>query len=147
MTNPREENALLTLTLVAKSGYGSTEKHAVSPQCWQAICAITGCTNPDTIEAICLVLAERARQRTAEGFTTAHDDNHTDGALAAASAEYVLHASFTDERDTFPPGKPSDIWPWEKDWWKPTDPRSDMVKSVALGLAEVERLIRAEVAA
>ncbi len=62
----------------------------------------THCTS--LIEALCLVIEERDRQQSVEGFTTAHDDTHT-------------------------------------------DPRSDMVKSVALGLAEVERLIRAKVAA
>ena len=34
-------------------------------------------------------------------------------------------------------------WPWDAEWWKPTDRRRDLVKAGALILAEIERLDRA----
>ena len=36
------------------------------------------------------VLTERRRQVEAEGWTTAHDDEHEDGQLAAAAASYAV---------------------------------------------------------
>ena len=34
-------------------------------------------------------------------------------------------------------------WPWDPAWWKPIDPRCDLVKAGALILAEIERIDRA----
>ena len=33
-------------------------------------------------------------------------------------------------------------WPWSLDWWKPKDPRRDLVRAGALIVAEIERLDR-----
>lgn len=78
------------------------------------------------------VLAERQRQITAEGWTLEHDDAHTKRELAAAAtcyaSVYPLAASY---------------WPWDLEWWKPTDHRRNLVKAGALILAEIERLDRA----
>jgi hypothetical protein len=79
------------------------------------------------------VLAERARHGGEEGFTLAHDDQHTDGSLAVAGACYAL----VDARDTI-----GGAWPWDFRWWKPTTPRRNLVKACALILAEIERLDR-----
>lgn len=77
------------------------------------------------------VLAERARQISAEGWTAEHDDQHEQGELARAGACYACNLG----RDDFPPRD----WPWARDWWKPTDARRDLVKAAALILAEGER--------
>lgn len=100
------------------------------------------------------VATERERQKTAEGWTEAHDDQHDPGELAAAATAYGLHASDVlspvsqgdgDYRMTLPP-----MWPWDADWWKPSGSgtnqngaRRDLVKAGALILAEIERLDRA----
>ncbi|WP_321946608.1 hypothetical protein [Paraburkholderia sp. J10-1] len=84
------------------------------------------------------VLAERRRQVTEEGWTPQHDDQHADGDLAAASACYALHAG------GWQPATIAEYWPWAPSWWKPTTKRRDLVKSVALGIAEIERLDRAQ---
>lgn len=34
-------------------------------------------------------------------------------------------------------------WPWGSSWWKPKDPRRDLVRAGALILAEIERIDRA----
>ncbi|ERU94447.1 hypothetical protein Q084_02086 [Pseudomonas aeruginosa M9A.1] len=90
------------------------------------------------------VQAERRRQITAEGWTPEHDDEHADGQMAQAAGCYALHAGGigTD----WPDGRQNGaalFWPWDKDSWKPTTPRRDLVKACALALAEIERLDRA----
>ncbi|OPD82777.1 hypothetical protein AO944_21295 [Pseudomonas aeruginosa] len=90
------------------------------------------------------VQAERRRQITAEGWTPEHDDEHADGQMAQAAGCYALHAGgiSTD----WPDGRQNGaalFWPWDKDSWKPTTPRRDLVKACALALAEIERLDRA----
>lgn len=92
------------------------------------------------------VLAERARQISAEGWTHEHDDAHAPGEMADAAAAYA-HAAATRMDDahsgTFNlyPAKP---WPWDVKWWKPGEPRHMLVKAAALLLAEIERIDRME---
>ncbi|ERX41064.1 hypothetical protein [Pseudomonas aeruginosa] len=90
------------------------------------------------------VQAERRRQITAEGWTPEHDDEHADGQMAQAAGCYALHAGGigTDWPDGRQNGSAL-FWPWDKDSWKPTTPRRDLVKACALALAEIERLDRA----
>ncbi|WP_228292963.1 hypothetical protein [Pseudomonas aeruginosa] len=83
------------------------------------------------------VQAERRRQVEAEGWTPEHDDEHDNGEMALAAASYAAYAH------TEPSGDLPFCWPWDKDWWKPTTPRRDLVKACALALAEIERLDRA----
>lgn len=85
------------------------------------------------------VLAERRRQISDEGWTPEHDDQHGDGELAAAGATYALSAASGIVEQPF-----HRTWPWLNAWWKPTDPRRDLVKAGALILAEIERLDRAD---
>ncbi|MGA4275628.1 hypothetical protein ACI2VH_02665 [Ralstonia nicotianae] len=88
------------------------------------------------------VLAERARQISAEGWTPEHDDEHADGQMALAAGYYALACAFPHERD-IGGGRVPSYWPWDKSWWKPRDPRRNLVKAGALILAEIERLDRA----
>lgn len=74
------------------------------------------------------VLAERERQKSVEGWTPEHDDEHNDEQLALAAACYAL-------------GSPT-FWPWENRWWKPKDRRRNLVRAGALILAEIERIDR-----
>lgn len=93
------------------------------------------------------VIAERARQVEAEGWTPEHDDEHVNDEIAALACFYAM-----------PPGSrewscPDDygdtlgeaILP---DWWhaKTGDRRRELVKAGALVLAEIERIDRAEAA-
>ncbi|MBU9461333.1 hypothetical protein KTE57_17320 [Burkholderia multivorans] len=90
----------------------------------------------EVTDAVRDVLAERRRQIEQEGWTTAHDDAHLAGDLALAAACYAIQASGRWAQNSF-------MWPWPAEWWKPTTKRRDMVKSVALGIAEIERIDRA----
>lgn len=90
------------------------------------------------------IAAERQRQIEAEGWTAEHDDKHTEGELAHAAAEYAWHAGVSEGgRAEFPPGAPSELWPWASKWWKPKSRREDLVRAGALIAAEIDRLDRA----
>lgn len=91
------------------------------------------------------VLAERQRQIEAEGWTEEHDDAHEVGDLAAAGASYAGSAWLwlrCGEPDPAPT-----LWPWAAEWWKPKNPRRDLVRAAALLIAEIERLDRVELKA
>ena len=83
------------------------------------------------------VLAERNRQITGEGWTPAHDDEHSDGEMADAAGCYALAAAGWSTYAA------RERWPWSLEWWKSSTPRRDLVKAGALILAEIERLDRA----
>lgn len=96
------------------------------------------------------IAAERERQASDEGWTPEHDDSHTDGSLAQAAAAYTL-VSIADPRireharlGQLMQTPYASIWPhaWSRRWFKPTDPRRDLVKAAALIVAEIERLDR-----
>lgn len=97
------------------------------------------------------VIAERNRQINQEGFTSDHDDEHLEGALSLAAACYACTAASWLEMEStsnLPLTKYSELatigyrWPWQKRWWKPANPRRDLVKAAALILAEIERIDR-----
>lgn len=83
------------------------------------------------------VIAERFRQVEQEGWSTGHDDaEHGDGDLANAGACYINYAGA-------PAGSPPPRqWRWAPHWWKPAGVRRDLVRGVALAIAEGERLDR-----
>lgn len=87
------------------------------------------------------VQAERRRQITAEGWTPEHDDEHSHGQMARASACYALAGS-SAPNDGTAALLVSLAWPWDEQWWKPSTARRDLVKACALALAEIERLDR-----
>lgn len=90
-------------------------------------------------QAVADVLAERERQVVREQYTPEHDDNHEVGELATAAACYAANAG----GHVWIGGWPGEVWPWSREWWKPTTPRRDLVKAAALIIAEIERLDRA----
>lgn len=89
--------------------------------------------------AVQSVIAERQRHQSAEGWTPEHDDQYSKSQLLWASSCYVLNAIHPFNRIPFG-------WPWTPEWWKPTNPRRDLVKAGALILAEIERIDRQEAA-
>ncbi|HBA4756831.1 TPA: ead/Ea22-like family protein [Escherichia coli] len=89
-----------------------------------------------TSNAVQSVIAERQRHQSAEGWTPEHDDQYSKSQLLWASSCYVLNAIHPFNRIPFD-------WPWTPEWWKPTNPRRDLVKAGALILAELERIDRA----
>lgn len=89
-------------------------------------------------EAAKEVLAERQRQKDKEGWTEAHDDEHTNGGMAKAAACYAMNAG----RGILSGAPVPQEWPWQIEWWKPKTPRRDLVRAAALIIAEIERIDR-----
>ncbi len=86
---------------------------------------------------------ERFRQSAEEGFGPDHDDSeHAGGELLNAAVCYLIKG-----------GNPTTVeqmraidhfWPWAGEWWKPKSRRRDIIRALALGVAELERMDRAE---
>lgn len=87
-----------------------------------------------------LIKEERLRQVTAEGYSPKHDDQHDNQQLQRAAESYYLSASM--HAVGFQSFHPPDGWPWEKEWWKPSNPVRDLTKAGALWLAEIDRMKR-----
>jgi hypothetical protein len=85
------------------------------------------------------ILAERQRQISAEGWTPAHDDEHSEGEMALAAASYAINAVASEYHTANPGSDPGLVWPWDREWWKPKGPRRDLVRAAALLQAEIER--------
>lgn len=83
------------------------------------------------------VLDERTRQISVEGWTPAHDDEHSSGEMASAAGAYALYVSGRVQR-----AKAEQLWPWDLEWFKPTSRRRTLVKAGALIIAEIERIDR-----
>lgn len=96
------------------------------------------------LEVLGEIHRERVRQLVSEGWTEQHDDKWRKGELAFAAAAYTLEANSyhppTGHEDLIT----SHIWPWDINWWKPKDPRRDLIKAAALIVAEIERIDRAK---
>lgn len=108
------------------------------------------------VRAVQDVVAERQRQIEKEGWSHWHDDQHHDDfELARAAGCYALNvancAQIEERKERYLPNNPSTMfvktprfWPWLSKWWKPKNPRRDLVRAAALIIAEIERLDRAE---
>lgn len=121
---------------------------------WPEKAAEHGWYSPDDLSAAEKdVIRERARQVDLEGFDLADDDRHTSGELVAAA---ICYATLARTRGQLTAGGMPEqviqtsidaagapgIWPWDRTWWKPKDPRRDLVRATALLIAEIERLDR-----
>lgn len=83
------------------------------------------------------IIAERQRQQSAEGWTPEHDDKYQLRELTWAAMSYAGNSISPYAHAPF-------AWPWQHVWWKPTNPRRDLVKAAALIAAEIERIDREE---
>lgn len=82
------------------------------------------------------VIAERRRQMEKLGFTHQQDDGYVYSELPRAAICYIRTAMGHPNID--PPME----WPWSLQHWKPRSPREDLVRAIALGIAEIERIDR-----
>lgn len=85
-----------------------------------------------------MIMAERSRQITEEGYTAERDDCYgSEGEMATAGALYALKGYWTNV--------PGD-WPWRAEDWKPSpnNPIRNLVKAASLIAADIDRLIRLE---
>lgn len=101
--------------------------------------------------AIELITEERKRQIEVKGYTPEHDDMHTNGELAMAAATYAatpnININTRKSQGVFLTIKRWALWPFELKSFKPSldnNRKRDLIKSVALMIAEIERLQRLE---
>ncbi|HGA5460440.1 TPA: ead/Ea22-like family protein [Salmonella enterica subsp. diarizonae serovar 50:k:z35] len=99
-------------------------------------------------KAVRVVIAERLRQQSVEGWTPEHDDEYDGGELAGAAVCYARHVSvrgwvYAENPAAYQDEDVPGDWPWAEEWWKPTSPYRDLEKAGALILAEMERINRA----
>lgn len=98
------------------------------------------------------IAAERTRQ-VGHGYDAEHDDEHTDGSIARAAAAYAYAGSYPEPLREYHGGTAfvwygkttllGQIWPWDRESFRPRSRRRDLVKAAALIIAEIERLDRA----
>jgi len=91
-----------------------------------------------------MIADERRRQTEREGWSPRHDDNHTDAELVSAAICYAEAGSGFDLSIGHKEGtKEPRLWPWESQWWKPSDDLTrNLAKAGALIAAEIDRLAR-----
>ena len=84
-----------------------------------------------------LITVERQRQIDQENWTAEHDDEHEGNELAYAAGSYLL--DFIE-----PKGDHYKLWPWDRQYFKPTpeDPIRQLTKAGALIAAEIDHLQR-----
>ena len=89
-----------------------------------------------------LIAEERERQQYEEGHTSVHDDLLDDGDLTRAAMAY-LQADDTDLRQNGEGFTAAwSYWPWEREWWKPKDRLSNLIRAGALIAAEIDKMQR-----
>ncbi|EIU5571413.1 TPA: hypothetical protein ACHP3Q_001518 [Pseudomonas aeruginosa] len=140
----RELLEMLVVSDLRKIRYAGAWRREVHNRASSILALLAAAPGNSVPQAWLDVQAERRRQVEAEGWTPQHDDEHADGQMAQAAGCYALHAGGVGT--DWPDGRQNGsalFWPWDKDWWKPTTPRRDLVKACALALAEIERLDRA----
>lgn len=81
------------------------------------------------------ILSERMNQITKHGYSETHDDEHTDGSIADAAAHYACTRDDTG------------LWPWDVEYDKKSTKtrRDQLITSISMLVAEVERLDRLEI--
>jgi hypothetical protein len=85
-----------------------------------------------------LIAEERARQISHEGWTPAHDDEHTEGELLRAAIAYSMATVNDADYDAAADSE----WPWEASGFKVDSDIRNLVKAGALIAAEIDRLQR-----
>ena len=95
------------------------------------------------------VINERQRQINQEFYSTENDDEYEQNELLRAAvcyAENVVRRGWVFDSnfgpDVYQEEEVPDLWPWDLDFWKPKNPRRDLVRAAALLIAEIERIDR-----
>lgn len=103
------------------------------------------------ISGTVLIMQERERQKSAEGYSAEHDDEHGDRSLAIAAACYAIHGlvdirvvKIVQTSEKYPYFVGYDAWPWgpvADKRGRQTRLRA-LIKAGALIAAEIDRLQR-----
>lgn len=104
----------------------------------------SGITKPSFTGAE-LITQERERQMAVEGWDARHDAAHLKAELTQAAICYAADVAAkyeTPKRRDELRSLAIHFWPWDKQWWKPTqdNPIRQLTKAGALIAAEIDRL-------
>ncbi|WP_228267194.1 hypothetical protein [Acinetobacter soli] len=95
------------------------------------------------------VIGERNRQIEQEYYSIEHDDSYQMNELTRAAASYVINVvsrgwvfNSAYGPEAYQSEEVPDLWPWLDEYWKPKNPRRDLVKAAALIIAEIDRMDR-----
>lgn len=118
------------------------ESHFIAWQAAKAQAELEGFAIKDVIN-------ERQRQINQEFYSTENDDEYKQNELLRAAvcyAENVVRRGWVFDSnigsDVYQEEEVPDLWPWGLDFWKPKNPRRDLVRAAALIIAEIERIDR-----
>lgn len=145
----RRCGAELVGSYVSHTIFASEQRHETSPDgsgmasilaatsacSWNCLAILAAQLAGPDADAAVLMVVERERQITAEGFEPGHDEEHPPGELAMAGIVYAAQhtEAVVDSLD----------WPLEQEWWKPKDRLRDLVRAGALIAADADRDVRA----
>lgn len=119
---------------LAQDGAGMVSVLAATSACsWNCLAVLAAQQAGPDADAAVLIVAERERQVTAEGYTPEHDTDHKPGELAQAGACYAMEHGPDEQVRAVPLD-----WPWDREWWKPKGIERDLVRAGALLAAEVD---------
>jgi hypothetical protein len=89
------------------------------------------------LSGIELVKQERERQINEEGYSATHDSFHdVDEFVKAAISYAIIDLKGSQENYAYA------WWPWEGTAWKPKDRLRNLVRSTALLVAAIDRLLK-----
>ncbi|HHP5492937.1 TPA: hypothetical protein ACSCYS_003334 [Aeromonas veronii] len=91
----------------------------------------------DLSKGTCDVLAERQRQKKELNWSAEHDLGYKNNELVMAAMNYADPLAAKPEHKETPPK--AKLWPWELKWWRPSSYRRNLIKAIALLLAELDR--------
>lgn len=91
----------------------------------------------DLSKGTCDVLVERMRRKKELDWSEEHDLDCENNELVKAAMSYADPLAATPEHKETPPK--ANLWPWELKWWRPSSYRRNLIKAIALLLAELDR--------
>lgn len=86
-----------------------------------------------------LIRAERIRQEQSEHYTAEKDVGRV-FELAVAAARYAENGAANHEYGMTDYIDPPEDWPWANAYWKPQDPKRDLIRAGALIAAAIDAL-------
>lgn len=87
-----------------------------------------------------LIREERRRQIEVEGYDAMHDRHHTPQVLCRAAVGYALH----EDPSKLVAEAAGNLWPWNKEFYKPKDHLRNLVRAGALIAAAIDLLQKEE---
>jgi hypothetical protein len=126
-------------------------RNEILPKVWDFIVQLEGMftkyyffSHPLDSDGIDRIAAERLRQITEEKFDEPHDMKWRNSELIKAAICYAVASTYSVGYN-FSSGTLRRWWPWDREWWKPSSRKRNLIKAGALIAAEIDRMEKANV--